>query len=80
MKEIALAFKDLNEIMSTDTDFLKMEDKNQKLDEEIKASIIAAVESTGRKYYGYQRSLELNTVGQDFHFWNAVFSCTRRHT
>ena len=55
-------------------------DKYHTLDKEKKASIVAAADSTGRKDYGYQRSLELTTERQDVCFWKAIFSCTRQRT
>jgi len=66
--------------MSKDEDFVTLTKAYEKLNAEIKASIIAAAESVGQTDFGYQWSPELTLAGQMVQLWKAVLPCVLRNT
>lgn len=72
---------DFEALLNNDLDsqeMIELIDRYQRLDYEIKCSIISAANSVGRKDFGYQCSPDLVTAGMTYRLWKMILSCKRR--
>ena len=72
---------DFEALLNNDLDsaeMIQLIDRYQRLDYEIKCSIIAAANSVGRTDFGYQRSPDLVNAGRFYRLWKMISSCKRR--
>ena len=76
--QLASDFEALTDNELDSGEMMQLVARYQKLDYEIKCSIISAANSVGRTDFGYQRSPDLVTAGRFVRLWKMIISCKRR--